>query len=428
MPVAISVDKLSKHYRIGTGQERPDTFAVALRGMICASYRNFRKLRWQASSVGEDGALDDSIFRALSDVSFNVAEGIALGVIGRNGAGKSTLLKVLSRITEPTSGTVRIKGRVSSLLEVGTGFHPELSGKENVYLNGTILGMSSREIGRRFEEIVEFSGVGKFLFTPIKRYSSGMKVRLAFAVAAHLEPDVLIIDEVLAVGDSEFQKKCLGKMKDVAHSGRTVVFVSHDMSAIDCLCSEAILLKNGSVKASGTTSQVISTYLKDAQASDNGVYDLSIASIGRVGFAQIIHRLELFANGRPTSTLTSYESASIDISFSENRLIRNARVAVAFEDSMGRRITTLSTFFSPSGTMDLHPNAKITCQIPQLLLGPGNYLLSVSVATKEDGLIDSIDQAGWFQVEWRNIYGVPEPHTSVFGPILTESVWRFSDC
>ena len=217
---AIRVENLSKAYRIGTREERHDTLASTALGLLRRPFRNYRRLS-RLTNLSDRNTASDVIW-ALNDVSFEVNEGEVVGIIGRNGAGKSTLLKVLSRITEPTSGRAVIRGRVGSLLEVGTGFHPELTGRENVYMNGTILGMTKREIDRKFDEIVDFSGVEKFLDTPVKRYSSGMKVRLAFAVAAHLDPELLIIDEVLAVGDAEFQAKCLGKMQDVAQAGRTV--------------------------------------------------------------------------------------------------------------------------------------------------------------------------------------------------------------
>ncbi len=240
---AIQVENLSKAYRIGLKDEIPDTIASAVMGWVRRPLANFRRLR-RLNTFGANGEGDEAdIVWALKDVSFEVAPGEVVGIIGRNGAGKSTLLKILSRITEPTGGRAVIRGRVSSLLEVGTGFHQELTGRENVYLNGTILGMSKREIDRKFAEIVDFSGVEKFLDTPIKHYSSGMKVRLAFAVAAHLEPEILIIDEVLAVGDAEFQKKCLGKMQDVAREGRTVLFVSHNMAAVQTLCQRALLVE-----------------------------------------------------------------------------------------------------------------------------------------------------------------------------------------
>jgi len=241
--VAIKVENISKLYQIG------DTSSGSLRETLSGLFSSGKKKRT------ED-------FWALDDISFEVKKGEAVGIIGKNGAGKSTLLKVLSRITEPTRGRIEINGRVSSLLEVGTGFHPELTGRENVYLNGTILGMSRAEVKAKFDEIVDFSGVEKFLDTPVKRYSSGMKVRLAFAVAAHLEPEILIIDEVLAVGDAEFQKKCLGKMQDVAGHGRTILFVSHNMAAVRALCNHSIWLKKGKLFLTDETEKVINSYLE----------------------------------------------------------------------------------------------------------------------------------------------------------------------
>ncbi|MBK6989944.1 MAG: ABC transporter ATP-binding protein [Bacteroidetes bacterium] len=237
MAVAIRVENLTKKYilRHEGGQKY-----VALRDVLTGSVKKAIK--------GEITLPSKEEFYALNNVSFELQQGERVGIIGRNGAGKSTLLKVLSRITEPTSGRISIKGRVASLLEVGTGFHPELTGRENIFLNGSILGMSKREIQSKFDEIVAFAEVERFLDTPVKRYSSGMYVRLAFAVAAHLEPEILIVDEVLAVGDSEFQKKCLGKMQDVSSSGRTVLFVSHNMAAIQNLCDKAIFLKKGEVQ------------------------------------------------------------------------------------------------------------------------------------------------------------------------------------
>jgi lipopolysaccharide transport system ATP-binding protein len=253
----ITVSNLSKAYRIGKKAERADSFVGMLHESIVAPFQNWKSL---GQFVENKNTGDDAVHWALRDISFDIKEGEVLGVIGRNGAGKSTLLKIMSRITEPTSGEVRVRGRVASLLEVGTGFHPELSGRENVYLNGTILGMHKREIDRKFDEIVDFSGVEKFLDTPIKRYSSGMKVRLAFAVAAHLEPEILVVDEVLAVGDVEFQNKCMGKMKDVSTGGRTVVFVSHNMPAVQALCKTGVLLADSKLRAFGPIEDVLAAY------------------------------------------------------------------------------------------------------------------------------------------------------------------------
>ncbi|MFQ5609033.1 MAG: polysaccharide ABC transporter ATP-binding protein [Woeseiaceae bacterium] len=261
---AIIVDNLSKVYRIGVQGEANDSFGRAVFDFLRSPFKNYRKYRslyrFSEDELSNDYGGDDILW-ALRDVSFRVDQGEVVGIIGVNGAGKSTLLKVISNITPPTKGRITIRGRVSSLLEVGTGFHPELTGRENVYLNGTILGMRKIEVDRKFDEIVDFAGVEKFLDTPVKRYSMGMRVRLAFAVAAHLEPETLIIDEVLAVGDAEFQKKCLSKMEDVGKEGRTVLFVSHNMAAITRLCRRGILLSAGSVIADGETHEVVSHYL-----------------------------------------------------------------------------------------------------------------------------------------------------------------------
>ena len=282
---AIQVRNLSKAYRLGRKEEVPDSLVGAFTGMIRAPWDNWRRLRrlntfqlasaLESPDVGNTVGLanrarqipsepdsDSDVLWALRDVSFEIKTGDVVGIIGGNGAGKSTLLKILSRITEPTSGRAVMRGRISSLLEVGTGFHPDLTGRENIYMNGTILGMSKREVDSKFDEIVAFSGVEKFLDTPVKRYSSGMLVRLAFSVAAHLEPEVLIIDEVLAVGDGLFQKKCLGRIEEIAGQGRTVLFVSHNMQAVQHLCTRAVLLRQGMLIAEGPVREVLDTYSK----------------------------------------------------------------------------------------------------------------------------------------------------------------------
>ena len=257
--IAISVENLSKAYRIGLNDDRPDTLVESMFSWFKAPVKNFKKLR-KLTSFDLEREEQDVIW-ALKDVSFEVKRGEVVGIIGRNGAGKSTLLKILSRITEPTSGRAVVYGRVGSLLEVGTGFHPELTGRENIYMNGTILGMTKKEIDQKFDEIVEFSGIEKFLDTPVKRYSSGMTVRLAFAVAAHLDPEILIVDEVLAVGDAEFQKKCLGKMESISKAeGKTVLFVSHNMGAVNNLCSRAIVMNQGLLAFDGNVNEAINFY------------------------------------------------------------------------------------------------------------------------------------------------------------------------
>jgi lipopolysaccharide transport system ATP-binding protein len=257
--VVIRVDGLSKQYRIGVKLDGYKTLRETLTdGFVAPFRRTMKLLRGQASSAAE---MDEKIW-ALKDVSFEIKRGEVVGIIGHNGAGKTTLLTILSRITEPTEGQAEIHGRVGSLLEVGTGFHPELTGRENIYLNGAILGMKKRHMDRKFDEIVAFAEIDRFIDTPVKHYSSGMYVRLAFAVAAHLDPEILLVDEVLAVGDASFQKKCLGKMGDVAKEGRTVLFVSHNMGAISRLCPRALLLDEGKVIRDGESEEVISAYLK----------------------------------------------------------------------------------------------------------------------------------------------------------------------
>lgn len=288
----IKVQNLSKRYRLGLKEKQADTLLGQISQAVRSPWDNLKKLR----ELNKFGLEDDSVFWALKDVSFEVKEGEVLGIIGKNGAGKSTLLKILSQITEPTSGDVEIYGRVASLLEVGTGFHPELSGRENIYMNGTILGMTRREIDSNLDEIIDFSGVEKFIDTPVKFYSSGMKVRLGFSVAAHLDPEILIIDEVLAVGDFEFQKKCLGKMEDVSRNqGRTVLFVSHQMDAIARLCSRVLVLKEGQIYYAGNPSTAIKKYLgkKEDEFGASAYFETNI------DLKASILKVELFANSEP---------------------------------------------------------------------------------------------------------------------------------
>ena len=272
---AIRVENLGKKYILGQKEEKYKTFSGAMTGTAKSLVNVFNPRAKEEVNSGKNE------FWALNDVSFEIKQGDRVGIIGRNGAGKSTLLKVLSRITEPTSGSIRIKGRVASLLEVGTGFHPELTGRENIFLNGAILGMGKVEIQRKFDEIVAFAEVEKFLDTPVKRYSSGMYVRLAFAVAAHLEPEILIVDEVLAVGDAQFQKKCLGKMEDVGKEGRTILFVSHQMSAILTLCDRALLLNRGKCVGDGEPAKMITKYLDSGNSANGEVIDNSIIAPGK---------------------------------------------------------------------------------------------------------------------------------------------------
>ena len=356
----ISVEHLTKQYDlgvIGTGTISRD---------LNRWWARVRKQPDPYTRIGQKDAFErigESIL-ALDDVSFTVKQGEALGIIGRNGAGKSTLLKILSRVTAPSSGVVKVRGRIGSLLEVGTGFHPELTGRENVYLNGAILGMKKEEVTRKFDEIVDFSGVEKFINTPVKRYSSGMYVRLAFAVAAHLDPEILIVDEVLAVGDAEFQKKCLGKMGDVATEGRTVLFVSHNMNAIEKLCQRTLLLKGGCIDNQGLTREVISNYLNDAVLSGTGSFDLSDHPLRKTKNGPIIQNVSLFSSGTLTNRFFPHSSLRIKIKMRTPSILSNLRFAVAVEDDLGRRIFTVASYFQEINNFGKNTsNDEIICQI-----------------------------------------------------------------
>src|SRR5450631_3844533 len=333
MSPVIAVENLSKKYIIGHQKQERYT---ALRDVLTNGAKRFTdKLRHPFAAPERDPTHEE--FWALKDVSFDIQQGDRVGIIGRNGAGKSTLLKVLSRITEPTSGKVSIKGRVASLLEVGTGFHPELTGRENIFLNGAILGMSKAEIKKKFDEIVAFAEVEKFLDTPVKRYSSGMYVRLAFAVAAHLEPEILIVDEVLAVGDAHFQKKCLGKMQEVKGGGRTVLFVSHNMGAVRSLCSRAIVIENGKVFATAPAAQAVEMYLQTSTAHPAEGSEWSwknsempgdeTLSVARVSLAR--------SNGQPVVDVRSDEKFQIKIQYEQKTRIRELRINIQLVTQLG---------------------------------------------------------------------------------------------
>jgi lipopolysaccharide transport system ATP-binding protein len=299
MSVAIVAEGLSKRYRIGEYQAGYGTLRDSLAGLVGrVGRRHHREQIW-----------------ALQDVSFDVQQGEVLGLIGRNGAGKSTLLRVLTRITAPTRGRAEIRGRVGSLLEVGTGFHPELTGRENVYLNGAVLGMKRREIERKFDDIVEFSGIEKFLDTPVKRYSSGMYVRLAFSVAAHLEPEILLVDEVLAVGDAEFQRRCLGRMEDLGDSGRTVIFVSHNMQTITQLCDRVVLLEGGSVVADGPSSEIVASYLQSVHGTGSSAAWPDLADAPGDDLVRLRSLRIVDEGGRTVSAVDVREPVGIEMGF-----------------------------------------------------------------------------------------------------------------
>ncbi len=392
---AIRVENLSKRYRIGRKEERPDTLAGAIGGWLGAPLANFRRLR-RMSQFSQNGQEPDVIW-ALRDVSFNVREGEVVGIIGRNGAGKSTLLKILSRITPPTSGRVVLNGRVASLLEVGTGFHGDLTGRENVYLNGTILGMAKAEIDRNFDEIVAFSGVEKFIDTPIKRYSSGMKVRLAFAVAAHLQPEILLIDEVLAVGDAEFQKKCLGKMEDVARQGRTVLFVSQNMGAVNALCKETALVEDGRLQALAPTAEVIATYLGEALQQQNAE---DLERLRRSGMGHLAQFTAINLLSGVDGRLHFGEDIEIGCTVHASAPARNLSLGFSLFSFTGACVGTY--FTRETFSLQEGETRQVRLRISNLKLAPGRYYTHLSLGygdyTSRRQDLDIIDGAPTFQV------------------------------
>ena len=397
----IKVENLSKSYQIKHQNAERYT---ALRDVITNNVKHMGQ-RLLGRSNGNGHGPSRETFWALDDVSFEVKQGERVGIIGRNGAGKSTLLKILSRITEPTKGRVRLRGRVASLLEVGTGFHPELTGRENIYLNGAILGMTRDEIKRKFDEIVAFAEVEKFLDTPVKRYSSGMYVRLAFAVAAHLEPEILVVDEVLAVGDAAFQKKCLGKMEDVAGEGRTVLFVSHQMAAIQNLSSRTIWLNKGTVIKDSDTKSTLNEYM--AQLTNTSQIPL-LDRVDRKGTGKIRFTSFQFQNGndKPVSTFYSGQDVKIVLTYNNNsaRDINYLHVALGIDNSTGQRVTHFSNEVTGEVFDFVSQDAsKIKICIPRLPLMPGRYGFTI-YCTINGVVADWIQNAGAFDVEAGNYY------------------------
>lgn len=369
--IAIRVENLGKSYRLG--REIPPAKTVA-GNLWRAAVSPFD---WLASQMREPS--EDEILWALKDVSFDIKRGEVVGVIGQNGAGKSTLLKILSRITEPTEGYAEVHGRIGALLEVGTGMHQELTGRENIYMNGTVLGMKKREVDLRFDEIVEFSGISKFLDTPVKRYSSGMRVRLGFAIAAHLEPEILIIDEVLAVGDIDFQKKCLGKMQDVAGQGRTVLFVSHNMATMQRLCERGILMRDGKLIDSGSMDSVIRAYLKSSATSETKF--IFSEDQHRIKSPLIIEELQFVLPERRTDFLFG-ETVELDIKVRCSAPIKGASLGVGLLGD-GARIFTVH-----SEPFDFDPaegGSTLRCSIPASIILPGSYTLVLGAHRTENG-------------------------------------------
>ena len=402
---AISISRLGKCYRLGELQKYR-----ALRDVLSDSLRSpFRR----------KSSRSDQLLWALKDISLEIKHGEVVGLIGRNGAGKSTLLKVLSRITEPTTGSATIHGRVGSLLEVGTGFHPELTGRENIFLSGAILGMRKKEIELNFDSIVDFAEVAKFIDTPVKHYSSGMYVRLAFAVAAHLEPEILLVDEVLAVGDATFQKKCLGKMGDVAKAGRTVIFVSHNMAAIQNLCDVAHLLSHGEVVASGKTADVMSRYLTDVAESAEQTLGtrLDRRGDGRLRF------LEFRTTGaNPGTGVMCGSEARFEIKYRGVEPLRNVHISMGFFNVYGDGAAYASNDLVGRSFDLIRPEGSLICKFDVLPLLPGSY--SVSLYCTVNGVIaDWVQNAGHVNVEDGDFYGSGKLPPNGYGSVAVAHDW-----
>lgn len=424
MSTVIKIENLSKLYQlgdVGTGTISHDLnrFLAKVRG----KEDPFLKLGVENDRSSKTNS--DFVW-ALKDINFDVQQGEVLGIIGKNGAGKSTLLKILSRTTTPTTGTFKVKGRIASLLEVGTGFHPELTGRENIFLNGAILGMTKREIRSKFDEIVDFSGVERYIDTPVKRYSSGMYVRLAFAVAAHLEPEILIVDEVLAVGDQEFQDKCLGKMKDVSQKGRTVLFVSHNMGAIKNLCNKVLFMKNGKVQSIGPTPKMIEEYLTENKTVQfDGVIPLDFYRPYSTGEAYFRKILVKDLNGNKIEKLALYQKFTVCIELEVLKPIKGVTINVNVLTSLGEPVLYTfekhnSVYVLRNFDVGLH---KVDVDFDVNLM-PGNYAFSLTLNYFSNGIsVDYVDNIYFVSVDkigieegvaypWNVSYGYVEPKTN----------------
>jgi lipopolysaccharide transport system ATP-binding protein len=408
--VAIEAHDLGKSYTLGLNKRGYGTLREAL---VEAAKRPFQR--------GADRRKGDTLW-ALKELSMTVRNGEVIGLIGHNGAGKSTLLKILSRITEPSTGYADVTGRVGSLLEVGTGFHPELTGRENIYLNGSILGMRRAEISARFDEIVEFAEISRFLDTPVKRYSSGMSVRLAFAVAAHLEPEILLVDEVLAVGDAAFQRKSLGKMNEVAQAGRTVVFVSHNLAIIQALCTRGILLERGETVADAPIGEAIDSYLRTLERSaatdllertdrDSRAYDETL-----------VRRLEISGPSGQANAIVAGQPAMIAVDVTEELPAMECQLTIA--NSLGQPICTLDSEMSaPVDVREPQLGPRIECEIPALPLVPGRYRIDVIVKAKRQ-IQDGLQAAAFFDVEPGLVGDRPTAAAGIEGSVVLPHVWR----
>ncbi|HEV8438084.1 MAG TPA: ABC transporter ATP-binding protein [Methylomirabilota bacterium] len=414
----IRAEGLSKSYRIGGPAPPVGHLREALTEMLAAPFRRLAR----GTNQGPAGE-----FWALRDVSFEVERGEVLGIIGRNGAGKSTLLRIISRVTEPTAGRVELRGRVGSLLEVGTGFHPELTGRENVYLNGTILGMRKREIDRKFDEIVAFAEVERFIDTPVKRYSSGMYVRLAFAVAAHVDTEIMVVDEVLAVGDAEFQKKCLGKMDDVAQTGRTVLFVSHNMAAVQRLCARGMLLDRGSVVTAGAIGGVVRHYLQDEASGDVARFApgaRSGAGWARIADVRLLDDNDRPAAGRPCDSDLRFElDVEVADAAKSGGSLRGLVLELVICSEQGQPLLSLMNVDDGGVELPAGRACRVQVRIPPPTFVPGRYRLDLFLGIPYLQHVDEVTEALRFDIlpperPWR-----PYPLEQVRGMLCKTADW-----
>ncbi len=387
----IKTENLSKAYRLGLKEKKNETLIGTLWDLMTSPVKNFRNI-YKLGKLNIKNQ-EDNLLWALKNINLEVKEGEVLGIIGKNGAGKSTLLKILSRITHPTTGRFITRGRIGALLEVGTGMHPELTGRENIYLNGTILGMSKAEIDRKFDEIVEFAGVERFIDTPVKRYSSGMRVRLGFAIAAHLETEILIVDEVLAVGDAAFQKKSLGKMESAAKSGRTVLFVSHNMGAIESLCSRAIMLKNGQLVKDGNPDEVIRFYLSDIQNNTQKVSrSLKNTDI-------YIKDVYICGDEKCTTNIIPFGSnLTIQVKIHVENIKFRPWIGIRIADLMGTKIAYLPNIELGHNFPPMDSTFLVKLHIHSINLIPDTYKVGVRLAEYTGKVIEEIENAGTFTI------------------------------
>lgn len=404
---AVTLDGISKEYRLGE-LSGSGSFREALVGF-------FRRDRQPPH-----------ILQALQDISFSVPEGQAVGIIGKNGAGKSTLLKVLSRITTPTTGSIGVRGRLSALLEVGTGFHQDLTGRENVYLNGSILGMTKGDVDERFDDIVRFAEVERFLDTPIKRYSSGMRLRLGFAVAAHLDPDVLLVDEVLAVGDASFQKKCLGQMDELRRGERTILFVSHNMAAVETLCSRAIWIDAGRVREDGPAPEVISNYLSSYGGTEGSQQDLGDVTdrtgLGNIRFTGIEY---VNAAGEPTDLIRSGDRVTVRLHYKATERIVEPHFGFEIHSQLGTLITETSTWSTNAEVPNIDPGeGSLELTIDSLSLMPGRYRVSLWISSIGGIDYDIVPHCSLFDVETSDVFGSGRGADQRFGLVYFPSQWR----